>query len=245
LLAPAAAGFLIDAFDFWVVFAINTVMYLISTLCIVFVPPTPVVATGEGNTLDDVVRGWKYIRREKTIFLVLLFTMAVTILGGPYIQLLPMFTEGILHVDATGMGVLISSSGIGAILVALTIASMGNRKRGLLMLFGGLILSLALLVFAFSRSWTLWLVMMALIGVGNTDVMALSNSLVQHYVEAQYRGRVMSFFALSFGFGSLGAFFAGFLAQAAGADWAVGSLAAVLVVITVVMLTSPRLRNLN
>ena len=246
LLAPAFAGFLIDAFDFWVVFAINTGMYIISTLCVIFVPPSPVVATGERNTLDDVVEGWRYIRREKTIFLVLLFTMAATILGGPYIQLLPMFTEGILDVGATGMGVLISCSGIGAILVALIIASMGSRKRGLLMLYSGLMISLALVVFAFSRSWVLWLVMMAFIGMGNTGVMALGNSLVQHYVEAGYRGRVMSFFALSFGFGALGSFFAGILAEGVGANWAVGSLAAAFVIITVaLLLTSRPLRKLD
>jgi MFS family permease len=246
LLAPALAGFLVDAFDFWVVFAINTVLYVIATLCVVFVPASPVAATGGGNTLNDVVEGWKYIRREKTIFLILAFVMSMTILGMPYMHLLPMFTEGILDVGGTGMGVLVSASGIGAILVALIIASMRSRNRGLLMLYSGLIVSVALVIFAFTRSWYLWLVLMAFIGIGNTGVIALGNSLVQHYVDAQYRGRVMSFFALSFGFGSLGAFFAGIMAQHIGAPWAVGSLAAILVVVAVVVLASSKnLRNLN
>ncbi|OGO30268.1 MAG: hypothetical protein A2Z29_09165 [Chloroflexi bacterium RBG_16_56_11] len=246
LLAPAAAGFLIDAFDFWVVFSINTAMYLMSTLCIVFVPPSPVASGGESNTINDVREGWEYIRHEKTILLVLLFTVGATILGSPYSQLLPMFTEGILKVDATALGFLISASGVGAILAALVIASMGNRRRGLIMLLGGLIMSLALLGFAFSRSWYLSLILIPFIGAGSTGQMALGNSLIQHYVDADFRGRVMSFFMLGFGLGSLGAFFAGILAEGIGVQWAIGGMAAILVVMTVILLLrEPRLRKLD
>ena len=78
---------------------------------------------------------------EKTILYVLLFTVFATILGAPYAQLLPMFTEDILKVSATDMGVLITVSGIGAMIGSLILASLSNRKRGLIMLFAGLIMS--------------------------------------------------------------------------------------------------------
>jgi len=54
------------------------------------------------------------------------------------------------------------------------------------------------------------------------------------YRVASYRGRVMSFFMLGFGFSSLGAFFAGLVAEGIGAPWAVGSLAIVLLIFTLV-----------
>jgi hypothetical protein len=56
----------------------------------------------------------------------------------------------------------------------------------------------------------------------------------------------LSFFMMGFGFGSLGAFLAGILAQVVGVQWAVGSLAAVLVIISVwVLAFSPPLRRLD
>ncbi len=46
--------------------------------------------------------------------------------------------------------------------------------------------------FAFSVSWYLSLALMAIGGLGQTGRMALGNTLLQYYVEDNYRGRVMS-----------------------------------------------------
>jgi MFS family permease len=114
------------------------------------------------------------------------------------------------------------------------------------MLVFALIMSAALLGFAFSNWWYLSLFLIMFVGAGNTGQMALGNSLVQYYVKAEYRGRVLSFYMMGFGLGSLGAFFAGILAEQIGVQWAVGGMAAVLLVITIMMLTmSPRLRKLD
>jgi MFS family permease len=122
---------------------------------------------------------------------------------------------------------------------------LSNRKRGLLMLLASLVMGVTLVGFSFSRMWYLSLVLSAFIGLGSSGQMALGNSLVQYYSEAAYRGRVMSFFMLGFGLGSLGAFFAGFLAEGVGVQWAVGSLAIVLVLITFLSMTSVRIRKLD
>jgi MFS family permease len=249
IISPALAGFLVDIFDFWVVYAIMTVMIVMSWVCILFVPPTSEKTTaGGGSSLDDILGGWRYLRSEKTIMLVLLFTVAAIILGMPYSQLLPMFTEDpdILNVSATSMGVLIMVSGIGAMVGSLILASLSNRKRGLIMLCAALIMSVALVAFSFSKIWYLSLFLIIFIGLGSSGQMALGNSLIQYYSDAAYRGRVMSFFMLGFGFSSLGAFFAGLLAEGVGVQWSVGSLAIALVIITLLSLTFiPHIRRLD
>jgi MFS family permease len=246
ILSPALAGFLIDVIDFWAVYAIMTVMIVMSMICIMLVPPTRVKTVEGGNSLTDVLEGWRYLRGEKTIFYVLLFTAGATILGAPYAQLLPMFTEDILKVSATDMGVLIMVSGIGAMIGSLILASLSNRKRGLIMLFAGLIMSVALVGFSFSSRWYLSLFLIIFIGMGSSGQMALGNSLIQYYSDATYRGRVMSFFMLGFGFSSLGAFFAGMLAEGVGVQWSVGSMAIVLVIVTIVVLAMvSRIRKLD
>ena len=246
ILSPALAGFLIDVIDFWAVFAIMTAMIVMSWVCIMLVPPTRVKTVEGGNSLADILEGWRYLRSQKTILYVLLFTVTATILGAPYAQLLPMFTEDILKVSATNMGVLITVSGIGAMIGSLILASLSNRKRGLIMLFAGLIMALALVGFSFSRWWFLSLGLIVFIGLGSSGQMALGNSLVQYYSDATYRGRVMSFFMLGFGFSSLGAFFAGILAEGVGVQWSVGSMSIILIIITIMALSMvPRIRKLN
>ncbi len=246
VLSPALAGFLIDAFDFWVVYAIMSVMIVMSWIFILFVPPAKAKTVEGGNSLQDVVEGWRYIRGEKTILVVLIFTVLVIVLGSPYGQLLPMFTEDILKVSATDMGILIAVSGVGAIIGSLILASLMNRKRGMILLFAGIVLGVALIGFSFSSWWYLSLGLIVFIGMGSTIEMALGNSLVQYYTDAIHRGRVMSFLMLGFGLGSLGTFFAGMLAEVVGAPIAVGSMAILLVIITLYLLvTSKRVRKLD
>jgi MFS family permease len=250
IVSPALAGFLVDIVDFWAVYAIMTVMTIMSWICILFVPPTREnIITGEGNSLADVLEGWRYIRSEKTIMFVLFFTVTATILGMPHNQLLPMFTEDpdILDLGSgAGIGILMMVSGIGAMVGSLILASLPNRKRGLILLYSVLLMSLALVAFSFSKMWYLSLFLIIFIGLGSSGQMALSNSLIQYYTDAAYRGRVLSFVMMGFGFSSLGAFLAGFLAEGVGVQWAVGSLAILLVIITLFALTMvPRIRKLD
>jgi MFS family permease len=246
ILSPALAGFLVDVFDFWVVYAIMTAMIVMSFVCILFVPHTSNPTVQGGNSLDDVLEGWRYIRGEKTILIVLVFTATATILGAPYTQLLPIFTEDILKISATGLGVLMMVSGIGAMIGSFILAALPNRGRGKIMLAYGLVMAAALVGFSFSKYLSLSLFLSIFIGLGSSGQMALGNSLVQYYTEASYRGRVMSFFMLGFGFSSLGAFFAGILAEGIGAPWSIGSLAIILIIVTFAIATfTPRVRKLD
>jgi MFS family permease len=151
-----------------------------------------------------------------------------------------MFTEDILKVGATGMGILLSISGAGSLMISLVIASIPDKKRGSLMLLSGLFMGLSLLSFSFSQSWYLSMVFMALYGIGNTGQMTWGVTLIQSYVEPEYRGRVMSVQMMALGFASLGTFVAGFLSDTIGIQWSVGSLSIALVVMCVIMLPVAR-----
>ncbi len=249
IISPALAGFLIDVFDYWVVYALMTAMTLMSTIFVIFVPPTsnPAGSSGVGNSLSDVIEGWRYLKGEKTILAVLIFTAIGMIFGAPYVQLLPMFAAPeILNINATTLGILMMVSGIGAIIGSLVLASLTNRHRGKVLIFAVLLMSLTLVGFSFSSWLPLSMVFIFFIGLGSTIQMALGNSLIQYYVDATYRGRVLSFFMLCFGLSSLGAFFAGILAENIGVQWAIGGLAIVLVLFTLGIMTMvPRLRRLD
>ena len=217
-----------------------------SNIFLVFIPGTrPVVSQGS-STATEVVEGIRYMRTEKTILLILAFTLCCTILGMPFVFMLPMFTEGVLKVSASSLGLLLAISGVGSIIVSVVLASLSNKHRGILMLYSGLILSLALIFFSFNENWYLALVMSAFIGLGQTGQTAIGFTLIQYYVDPGFRGRVMSFMMLGFGLSSLGTVFAGVLADSIGIQWSIGGLAMALTVITaMIMLFSNRLRKLD
>jgi len=246
ILAPAATGFIIAAWDFDAVYYIMTALYIFSVIFLFRIPGNrPTVRQGS-STATEVVQGFRYIRTETTIMLVLLFTLGCTILGMPFNMLLPMFTEDVLKVGEVGLGILMAVSGIGAIVVSFILASMKNKNRGILMLFSGLILSLSLMVFSFTTNWSLSLTMAIFIGLGQTGQTAIGFTLIQYYVDPGYRGRVMSFMMLGFGLSSLGTVFGGLLADSMGIEWSIGGLSMALAALTMAMIAfSPRLRKLD
>lgn len=246
LLAPAATGFLIDAFDFKAVYYAMTGMYLMGAVFIAFMPLTSTIARRGGAALADIREGFKYVRHETTILLLLAFTLFAVLLSMPYIYLMAIFTEDILKVGATGLGVLISVSGIGAMTGSLILASLPNKKRGLILLVSSVILGMALAIFSFSSSWPLSLALMVLVGLGQAGRMTMGNTLLQYYVEDSYRARVMSIYIMEFGLTSFGVFAAGLIAEAVGVQWAVGGFAMVLILLTILTLVFvPRLRKLD
>ncbi len=246
IMAPALAGFLIDAFDFDIVYYIMTGMYFMGAFGTVFLPRTRAIIAGGSSALKDILEGMRYIRQETTIFLILVFTTFGTILGHPHRFLMPMFTEDILKVGATGLGVLMTVSGVGALSGSLTLASLPNKKRGVILLLSGLVMGLALVAFSFSHWWYLSLALMFFVGLGQTGQMTMGNALLQYHADASYRGRVLSFYMMGMGLASLGTFFGGILAEAVGIQWAIGGLATSLALVSIMVLSSvPRLRKLD
>jgi hypothetical protein len=73
------------------------------------------ISNRTGTIIRDIQQGFSYIRRDSRIFWMLAFTLIFVVLSMPYMQLLPIYVDEILHVGATGLGVLMSVSGIGAL----------------------------------------------------------------------------------------------------------------------------------
>jgi MFS family permease len=246
LVAPALAGFLIDAFDFQAVFYTMGALNIYAIIFILCIRHTSRINTGSSNLLDDVKKGFHYIRQDRTILLVLGFTLFVVVLSMPYQQLLPIFVDDILKVGATGLGVIMSVSGAGALVGSLIMTLLPNKKRGLVLLAGGLVSGIALVAFAFSSVWTLSLVFMIFVGLGQTIRGTISSALLQSYTEARYMGRVMSIFMMQWGIVSLCTFLAGMMAEVFAVQWVVGGFAMALILITLLSYAfSPRIRKLE
>jgi len=246
LIAPGLAGFMIDAFDFQAVYFTMAGLQVCSAFLISFLPDTGRITTGSGNILGEIRQGLQYIRKDKMILYVLGFSLMVTVLAMPYQQLLPIYVDDILKVGATGMGVLMSVSGAGALVGSIILASLPNKKRGLMLMASGLVSGLALVVFSFSSTWSLSLSLIVFVGLSQTFRMTIGSALLQAYAEPEYRGRVMSIFSMQWGFMSLCTFLAGVIAEVVPVQWSLGGLAIILIVLSsLALIFVPSIRRLD
>jgi MFS family permease len=247
LAGPTLAGFLISNYSFSLVYFVITGTYALSTFFTFLLPHTrKITPTGESNTFKDIVEGFRYVRKETVFLLIVIFGMCHMVSGMPYQQLTAVFTEDILQVGEVGLGVLMTVSGVGAAISSLIIASLPNRKRGILLLFSGVVMSVPLIVFSFSRWYGLSLAMMPLIGMGPVMHGALTGALIQNYADPGYRGRVQSLTALGSSVAGFGTFIAGILVDAVGVQWAVGSMAILLSTVSIgFYIFFPKLRKLE
>jgi MFS transporter, DHA1 family, staphyloferrin A biosynthesis exporter len=244
LVGPVIAGVVISYSGYATVYYIMTALNASGIIFSLFLPdPMPAPTLGR-SVVSNMVDGVKYVFKHRTILLILVLFISSIILAMPYQMLLPVFAKDILDVGVTGQGTMMSVSGFGALAAALILASIPSRKRGITLLAANLVLGLALIVFAFSVSWPLSLCMMVVVGMGQIINNTAGTATIQTYTEPEYLGRVMSIMSMSFGLSSLGAFFAGLLAQDIGAQWAIGGLAIVLVAVSFYMLAfSPKVRK--
>ena len=170
------------------------------------------------SALADVREGFHYAVNNRVIRILIVSQGVLSMFGLSLMVLLPAWSADVLNGDARTYGMLLSGRGIGALIGALMIASMGSLNvRGKLWTIGNLSMPLVMSVFALAR----WIpVSMALIIITGWSFMIqvnTSNALVQTQVEDHLRGRVMSIYTLIF-FGGMpiGGLIAGKLADRVG-----------------------------
>jgi len=243
VIGPRLASYLIDTYGYDYVYYAMAGCYVLSAFFIVFVrgsgpttppPPGPTsIAPGKANILGEINKGFQYIRKEPLILAVLAFSLVVTVLSQPYQQLLPIFVEDILKVGTTGGSELMMIAGLGALIGSIIITFLPNKKRGLMLLGSGLIAGIALISFSFSTIWGLSLGTMIFIGFAHSFRMTISSTLLQAYSEPEYRGRVMSIFSMQWGLMSVFTFIAGILSEVVSVQWVLGTLAMILVALSI------------
>jgi len=256
LLAPAFSGFLIAIWNIEGVYYIMTALYFMSFLFTLHIPHThKSIHFHQSSALRDISDGFRYLKKNTTVFSILIFTLIVTFFSMPYFYLLPIFTKDIitLSLDDLGglitlplvgnliatltessarLGLLVSISGFGAFIGSLWVASRPNKHRGLYYLLSSLLLSGCLILFSITSAYLFALIIFIPLGLGQAGRMSLSNTLVQSYTDSTYRGRMMSLYMMEWGITSFGVFLIGIMAEFIGVQWAVGGGAVILMAAT-------------
>jgi MFS family permease len=215
IVGPAVAGLVVASIgEGWCFFA-NAVSYLavIAGLLMMNVKYMPVAKTA--SAFRHVVEGYRYVASTAPVRVLLVMLGIVSLVAMPYTILMPVFADEILHGGASALGMLMGSSGFGALTGALLLARR-QRLRGLgkwvaaaTSAFG-----VSLILFSQSRNFSLSMLFLYPAGFFLMTQMAASNTLIQSMVPDRLRGRVMAVYSMMFmGMAPLGALLAGSLAR--------------------------------
>jgi MFS family permease len=224
VVGPALAGVLMASAGMAWCFVLNGLSFLavLGGLLLMRLPPFIPPKRPE-STWRHMLEGFSYVARHRRVRMLLLLFTIVGIFGWSYSVLLPAFATDLLHATDRQYGMLLSANGVGALLGALAVASLGNRVPPRLLVFGGLgLFSLMLLFLAGTRNYHLALLWLGLAGWGMLLYFSTTNTLIQLSVEDGMRGRVMGIWALVFGgMMPIGGLEAGICSHRFGVPWTV------------------------
>jgi MFS family permease len=191
VLGPAVAGLLIAAAGgAFIVYALNAVAGITFVVLLLSIPRATSPRIVEPFQWRSLVAGFGFLRRKPVMFGAILLDMFAVLLGGAN-ALLPIYAKDILEVGPTGLGWLRASPAVGALLTAIVVAHrppMENAGRA--MLVSVIIFGIATIVFGFSTSFPLSLLMMFVMGVTDNVSVIVRHTLVQVLTPDAMRGRV-------------------------------------------------------
>lgn len=220
IVGPAVAGVVVGAVgEGWCFFAngVSFIAVITGLLLMKIQPHTRPRLTG--SALSSIVEGFIYVGRTGPVRSLLTLLGLSSLIGMPYVVLMPIFADRILHGGPQGLGLLMGASGVGALIGALSLTFRQNLRgmeRVIALSAAGFGASLIL----FSLSRIFWLSTCLLVPVGYFMIvqMASINTLIQSLIPDKLRGRVMSVYSMMFlGMAPFGALLAGTLAHHLGA----------------------------
>ncbi|HEX7090826.1 MAG TPA: MFS transporter [Longimicrobiales bacterium] len=220
LIGPAIAGLLIGVVGEGPVFVLDAVSYLAVLIALFRMDAANGERPERGRpALSHLREGFRYAFGFPPIRAILTLLALTSLLGMPYVVLLPVFASDVLGGGPQTLGFLMSAAGLGALGGALYLASRPS-VRGLsrVIVIAVTVFGVGLIAFSVSRSQPLSIALLLVTGFGMMVQSASSNTVLQTIVDEDKRGRIMSLYTMAFmGMAPFGSLLAGTLASNIGA----------------------------
>lgn len=220
LVGPSVAGILIATVGEGLCFLLNALSYLAVIAALLAMRITQRrIKTPRPDVLRGLKDGFRYAFGFAPIKWILFLMALISLVGMPYMVLMPVLARDVLQGGPDTLGVLMAAMGVGALVGAMYLAARESiRGLGRTIAVASGVFGAGLIALSLSRTLWLSMAMMAVTGFGMIVQMASSNTILQTLVDEDKRGRVMSFYAMAFvGMAPLGSLLGGVLASRIGA----------------------------
>ena len=241
---PSVAGIMIAWWDVGPAFLAQGIMLLVAFLIIMtlVLPERRANPNASRNMFD----GLRLIFATPEIRALFLLVAISTFFVYPYLSFINVIARDLLKIGASGLGLLMASSGAGAVVGALIVATRGQVTGvGRLLIGIGVIYGFLIVGIALSPIPLVTMVLMFIAGVIGSTAFSLNTAMVQHRIADEVRGRVMSAYFLTWGLMPLGALPMGALAERFGVQVAlIAGAVAASVLVAVLGLTTPQFKRM-
>jgi MFS family permease len=222
-LGPALGGILLAATNAETVFAAAAVAFVAASALLmglkVEAPPDRDV---EGSFMHEFFGGFRAIASDRKLTLIVTLYGIQTFVAGSLNVLLVVASLELLDLGQSGVGFLNSAVGIGGLLGAVAaFALVGRQRLASDFAFGLLLWGIPIALIGIFPRPPLALILLAIVGVGNTVVDVAALTLLQRTVPDEVLTRVFGVIQSVFiGTVGLGAIFAPLMINAVGIRWA-------------------------
>jgi MFS family permease len=191
ILGPSFGGILYAAFRGpSAVYVIAMITAIGATLSSFRIKPEVKARPREPMTFKTVFAGLHYIWRKKLILGAISLDLFAVLLGGA-VALLPVYAREILHTGPWGLGLLRTAPGVGAAMMAVLLAHRPLRGRsGTTLLWAVAGFGIFTIIFGVSRSLTVSLIALLLLGASDMVSVIIRATLTQLATPDEMRGRV-------------------------------------------------------
>ena len=198
---PMLAGSMIAWADVSYAFLFNAITYAVMVFALYGIPSGlhATATRGDSRILQDVADGFRYALGHRTIRVILLIITCVAILAKPVAELLPGFADAVFGRGAFGLALLTQAMGIGALTGGILLARIdATRLLAPITAIGFVLTAVLVCVFGVTDNFYLGLGVLFLASMAMSCTGICTQTLTQHAVREDMRGRVLSIWGLIF-----------------------------------------------
>ena len=216
IFGPVLGGLLYGASVFLGYFFASIGLF-IGAILVFIIPYNYLTKIKKPLSFENLTGGFSYVWNKKILLGVISLDLFAVLMAGA-VALMPVYARDILDTGPLTLGLLRSSPGVGAIIVAVGLSFYSIQKAGKVMLYAVAFFGLFTLFFGLSKNVTLSIVLLCLVGGFDMLSVYIRDIIIQLGTEDSMRGRVNAVNMMFVGASNeLGDFRAGLMASGIGA----------------------------
>ena len=244
MVSPAIGGLVYHYFGPGMTYVLITFFCIIAIISTSMIPKSKTKVQKKSKVLGEIKEVFLILKDNTLLLYLIMLALVTTLLSLPTRTLFAPYASELLSGGALEVGLMLASIGGGALIGTLVAASIPQKtKKGKFILFTSLLSGLSILVLGFSSITIFSIFLCFFLGLGDAGRRSLNPSMIIEKTPNEYRGRVMGFYAMSFGFIPLGAIPMGIISDKYGVNIAFIFSGLALIIFTMLLTNRKVIRN--
>lgn len=244
MVSPAIGGLVYHYFGPGMTYVLITFFCVIAIISTSMIPKSKTKVQKKSKVLGEIKEVFMILKDNTLLLYLIMLALVTTLLSLPTRTLFAPYASELLSGGALEVGLMLASIGGGALIGTLIAASIPQKtKKGKFILLTSLLSGLSILVLGFSSITIFSIFLCFFLGLGDAGRRSLNPSMIIEKTPNEYRGRVMGFYAMSFGFIPLGAIPMGIISDKYGVNIAFIFSGLALILFTMLLTNRKVIRN--